>query len=225
MDPRRLARSVLALALLVFACHASLLSGWLIDDAGITLAYARNLAVGHGLVSQPGAQPLEGFSNPLWTLLLAGTFRLTGVREWIPLAWSTLFSVLTIWSLHRILKSIGLSMVFMSAALLGGTLVAPLVGRSDLAIVASNFMRSEKTDARHLIFSMSRNSSVMNDGNPWLGIVDSNTVSQLLPTLKKVYWAALSPDGTRLAVNAGAGVVLVFTLAPAPVGPAKLPQP
>ena len=51
--------------------HALLLGEWLVDDAGITFAYARNLGSGHGLVSQPGVAPLEGFSNPLWTALLA----------------------------------------------------------------------------------------------------------------------------------------------------------
>jgi hypothetical protein len=65
---------ILALAIGVFCVHAAWLGDWLIDDAGISFAYARNLAAGHGLVSQPGLAPLEGFSNPLWTLLLSGLF-------------------------------------------------------------------------------------------------------------------------------------------------------
>ncbi len=44
---------------------------WQIDDAGISFAYARNLALGHGLVAQPGVIPVEGYSNPLWVFLLA----------------------------------------------------------------------------------------------------------------------------------------------------------
>jgi len=51
--------------------HASLFEDWLIDDAGISLAYARNLANGDGLVSQPGVKPVEGFSNPLWVFMLS----------------------------------------------------------------------------------------------------------------------------------------------------------
>ena len=74
------ARSFAGLAavvpLLIFCAHALLFGDWLIDDAGISFAYARNLALGHGLVSQPGVAPVEGFSNPLWTLLIAGLFRL-----------------------------------------------------------------------------------------------------------------------------------------------------
>src|SRR5215831_18915345 len=60
----------------LFLAHAWLLRDWLIDDAGISFAYARNLAAGHGLVAQPGSTPVEGFSNPLWTLLVAGIFKL-----------------------------------------------------------------------------------------------------------------------------------------------------
>jgi hypothetical protein len=43
----------------------------LFDDAMISLTYARNLAEGHGLVWMPGASPVEGYTNFLWTLLMA----------------------------------------------------------------------------------------------------------------------------------------------------------
>ena len=66
--------TVLVLAIALFIAHASLLVDWVVDDAGITFAYARNLAHGHGLVSQPGLPPVEGFSNPLWTLVFAALF-------------------------------------------------------------------------------------------------------------------------------------------------------
>jgi hypothetical protein len=55
----------------IFIWHASRYGSWLIDDAGISFAYARNLAEGFGLTAQPGQVPVEGFSNPLWTLALA----------------------------------------------------------------------------------------------------------------------------------------------------------
>lgn len=50
--------------------HASLYGNWLIDDAAITFAYARSFAEGLGPVVQPGAPPVEGYSNPTWLLLL-----------------------------------------------------------------------------------------------------------------------------------------------------------
>lgn len=43
----------------------------LFDDAMISMRYARNLADGHGLVWNPGALPVEGYSNLLWTLWMA----------------------------------------------------------------------------------------------------------------------------------------------------------
>jgi hypothetical protein len=64
------ALAVLLPAGLVFLVHALLFGDWIVDDAGISFAYARSLATGHGLVAQPGVPPVEGFSNPLWVLLL-----------------------------------------------------------------------------------------------------------------------------------------------------------
>lgn len=62
------------LPLLVLFGHALLFGDWIVDDAGITFVYARNLAAGHGLVSQPGLPPVEGFSNFLWMLAFVPAF-------------------------------------------------------------------------------------------------------------------------------------------------------
>jgi hypothetical protein len=69
--PSRSALAAPLLAVVLFLLHALLFGSWIVDDAGISFAYARNLAAGHGLVAQPGLPPVEGFSNPLWVLLLA----------------------------------------------------------------------------------------------------------------------------------------------------------
>jgi hypothetical protein len=55
----------------IFLVHAAYLWGYTTDDAGISFTYARNLAQGHGLVLNPGEAPVEAYSNPLWTFLLA----------------------------------------------------------------------------------------------------------------------------------------------------------
>lgn len=52
----------------LFTAH---LGDWWIDDAGITFAYARSLAEGHGLTFHPGRPAEEGYSSTLWMLLLA----------------------------------------------------------------------------------------------------------------------------------------------------------
>ena len=51
------------------------------DDIYISACYARSLAHGAGAVWYPGTPPVEGFSNPLWTLLLAGVHALPFFRE------------------------------------------------------------------------------------------------------------------------------------------------
>lgn len=82
--------------------HAWLYHGWIVDDAGISLAYARNLAAGHGLVAQVGAAPVEGYSNPAWVLLLAA-LELCGVG-----------------SGPGVLEALGLSLTVLSLGLLLG---------------------------------------------------------------------------------------------------------
>ncbi len=54
---------------------------WYIEDAAISFAYARNWVDGWGLVPYVGSDPVEGFSNPLWTFLLGGAYAI-GVSPW-----------------------------------------------------------------------------------------------------------------------------------------------
>ena len=65
-----------AIPFVVYLVMTMPLSDWIIDDAGITFAYARSVAGGHGLVSQPGAEPVEGYSNLLWLLMMVPFFLL-----------------------------------------------------------------------------------------------------------------------------------------------------
>jgi arabinofuranosyltransferase len=63
----------LALAAAVLVLHACSL-GYVSDDAYISFRYARNLLAGHGLVYNAGER-VEGYTNFLWTVLLAGVDR------------------------------------------------------------------------------------------------------------------------------------------------------
>lgn len=67
--------SVLAAALLALIALAAADLALPVDDAYISLSYARTLASGAGLRLTPMAAPVEGFSNPLWVLLLAAAAR------------------------------------------------------------------------------------------------------------------------------------------------------
>jgi hypothetical protein len=51
-----------------------------LDDAFISYRYALNLATGHGLVFNPG-EYVEGYTNLLWTLLIAAGIALGGEAE------------------------------------------------------------------------------------------------------------------------------------------------
>ncbi|MFE6159362.1 hypothetical protein ACFQ7F_10690 [Streptomyces sp. NPDC056486] len=60
----------MALTTLLVTWRASSLGQWIVDDAAITFAYARSIDEGFGPVQQPGADPVEGYSNPAWLALL-----------------------------------------------------------------------------------------------------------------------------------------------------------
>ena len=62
---------VLAVTAVVWAGSLS----WVGDDAFISFRYARNLAEGNGLVFNVGER-VEGYTNFLWTLLMAAAIRL-----------------------------------------------------------------------------------------------------------------------------------------------------
>ena len=120
---------VLLPACVLFALHAAQFGSWQIDDAGITFAYARNLAQGHGLVAQPGAVPVEGYSNPLWTFLLAA-FAAVRLFDplWTPKLLSFGFAFGTFALLDRLLARAGVG------APLSGLALGLLAAQSGFAI-------------------------------------------------------------------------------------------
>ncbi len=62
---------------LFFVWNALYFWPYVVDDAFISFRYARNLALGQGLVYNPGER-VEGYSNFLWVLLAAGVLALGG---------------------------------------------------------------------------------------------------------------------------------------------------
>src|SRR5258708_5767583 len=48
----------------------------LFDDAMVSMRYASNFSRGLGLVWNPGEAPVEGFSNGIWTLMMAACQKL-----------------------------------------------------------------------------------------------------------------------------------------------------
>jgi arabinofuranosyltransferase len=59
--------------LAVWLLAAPFVSGtWILDDAFISFRYARNLVEGAGLTFNPGGEIVEGYTNFLWTMIIAG---------------------------------------------------------------------------------------------------------------------------------------------------------
>lgn len=122
--PERLVQVGVALAVGVFVAGAwpSRLS--MVDDAYVSLRYALNLALGHGLTYSAGEPPVEGYTNFLWVLLLAPATRLPVHAA----AWATglglLFGAL----------AVGLAAA-LGRVLVPGSRLAPLAAASVLAAV------------------------------------------------------------------------------------------
>jgi arabinofuranosyltransferase len=93
------------------------------DDAFISYRYASNLVEGHGLVFNPGER-VEGYTNFLWTLLMAA-----GIRLGIPIVpWSHLLGLAC--------YAGSLSLVFLLARRLVGSSVWGLLA---LCVVGTNY--------------------------------------------------------------------------------------
>lgn len=65
----------LVVAVVVFSFFAYHLTPYFPDDSYITYRYAEHLAAGQGITFNAGQPPVEGYSNFLWLLMLAGLAR------------------------------------------------------------------------------------------------------------------------------------------------------
>lgn len=74
-----------------------------IDDAYISFRYAQNLVAGRGLVFN-AAERVEGYTNFLWTIVLAIIMRLGLEPSLVALGSGVLFSVATLWLVHAFLR-------------------------------------------------------------------------------------------------------------------------
>ena len=75
-DRRRPAAALLALgALAAYGIALAIALAWVCDDSFVSFRYAQNLVEGRGLVYNAG-EHVEGYTNLLWTLLVAGAMKL-----------------------------------------------------------------------------------------------------------------------------------------------------
>jgi hypothetical protein len=93
---RPLRPSAVEIACLVAGLGLTLTYAWLLDDAYIYFKYVDNwLFLGRGLVYNPG-EYAEGFTSPLWLLLLAA-LRRTGLGFWTIVRGTGILAVAAFW--------------------------------------------------------------------------------------------------------------------------------
>ncbi|MCA1665101.1 MAG: hypothetical protein LC659_12675, partial [Myxococcales bacterium] len=94
-----LPRRAVVIALLLLAAAAlvahSLVFNFVTDDAFISFVYSRNLAEHGQLVFNLGEHPVEGYTNFLWTVLLAAFMKVGLVPELMSRVLGTAFAVAT----------------------------------------------------------------------------------------------------------------------------------
>lgn len=81
----------------------------LVDDAMISMRYARNLAQGHGPVWNAGQPPVEGFTNPGWMLVMTVLHWLPAPPAFISLAVMLIAAILLLLNIrivHRIVQEL-----------------------------------------------------------------------------------------------------------------------
>ncbi len=98
VDPARL---LLLAAALLFVAHVLTWRTYLLDDAYISLRYARNLVEGHGLVFNPG-EAVEGYTNFLWVLAGAALLVPGGDAMALLKVVSLLAALTLLWTLGRL---------------------------------------------------------------------------------------------------------------------------
>jgi len=86
--------ALIAASFAIYAFHSSSLIDYAYDDAFISFRYAENLANGEGLVYNVGER-VEGYTNFLWTLILAGAIELGADPLIVAKVLGVLFAVAT----------------------------------------------------------------------------------------------------------------------------------
>src|SRR6478672_9599209 len=96
MSPRRILLVVLLLVAAAALIAHSLVFNFVTDDAFISFVYSRNLAEHGKLVFNLGEHPVEGYTNFLWTVLLALFMKVGLLPELMSRVLGTAFAVGTL---------------------------------------------------------------------------------------------------------------------------------
>jgi hypothetical protein len=140
---RNLIMASLAAAVAGWAIYRSVELAWLSDDAYISFRYSRNWVEGNGLVYNPGER-VEGYTNFLWTTLIAIALRLGVGAEHasIALSFASFAGVIALTTL--LLKRMNLGgrppMVSLAGIVLATNYTFASYGTSGLETMAATFL-------------------------------------------------------------------------------------
>ncbi len=182
-----------------------MIGAWQIDDAGISFAYARNLALGHGLVAQPGVIPVEGYSNPLWVFLLAA-FSVVRLFDplWTPKLLSLGLALGTFALLDRLLARVGVG-TFASALAL-----CLLAVQSSFAIWTISGLENPLYACLFVALALLSLRAIQGEASPRLALTAGLVAAGL---------ALTRPEGILFAVLFPLGLAFSSTRRPARLGP------
>lgn len=97
-----------------------------LDDPYIHMATAKNLAA-HGVFGVTRFSFSSSTSSPLWTLLLAASYGLWGVSDWIPGILATLFALAALYSADSLCRLLSVGAIGRSIICLAVVYFTPLV--------------------------------------------------------------------------------------------------
>ena len=98
----RLRWNLLGAAAIVLVAH-SLAYNFVTDDAYISFVFSRNLAE-HGELTFNLGQPVEGYTNFLWTLLLGLGMLVGAPPEWLSRVLGTACALATLYVVFRVME-------------------------------------------------------------------------------------------------------------------------
>jgi hypothetical protein len=185
----------------------------LFDDAMISMRYAKNLAGGYGPVWNPGEDPVEGYTNPLWVAYMA-IFHLLPIpasKVSLPIQISgAVFLILNLFFVKRIVMELTPNKVVANLAIILTAFYMPLNNWGLQGMEVSILVLITTVAVWNVVRSLQKNMF-----SPWpyilLAIGTLIRIDILVPFLVSLgYLLIIKPDWRRRNLIWGLGLIVIF---------------